>query len=52
MKKYDWVDVLIAVVVCIIFPVMIPVAIGLVLWMMYAAVTKDKKLEGPKDHEV
>ena len=45
VKKYDWFDIAIGVTVCIIFPVMIPVMLGIVLWASLSASNKLNKEE-------
>ncbi len=37
MKKYDGFDLLVAVGVCLLFPVLIPVAVGVVVYFSLSA---------------
>jgi hypothetical protein len=41
--KSDWRDYVIPVVACLVFPVLIPVAIGMVLFMMICAAGNSNK---------
>ncbi len=41
--KNDWWDYAITVVACLVFPVLIPVAIGMVLFMMICAAGNSTK---------
>jgi len=46
MKRYDIFDWLVAVGVCVLFPVMIPVALGIVGFLaIFAAFSADKEHE-------
>jgi hypothetical protein len=44
--KNDWVDYAIAVVACIVFPVLIPVALGIVAFFAISAGINSGKEEG------
>jgi maltodextrin utilization protein YvdJ len=39
----DWRDYVVAVIACLVFPVFIPVAIGMVIFMMTAAACNSTK---------
>ena len=43
MKKYDSFDLLVAAGACLLFPVLIPVAVGIVAYMMLSTAQKGSK---------
>jgi len=43
MKKYDSFDLLVAAGVCLLFPVLIPVSVGIVAYMMLSTAQKGSK---------
>jgi len=49
--KNSWGDYIVAIVACLIFPILIPVVLGFIAFGMVGAARKDKNLEGPKDYE-
>ena len=43
MKKYDSFDLLVAAGACLLFPVLIPVSVGIVAYMMLSTAQKGSK---------